>query len=127
MPNYYKKPFVRDSKNHFEYHDDYTIPDQSRSIGDLLERHMSLDGVTNHENEAVVDTDIDSPMRYDTELTDIPTKYQDKEYFDHLESLRKGVSQGSLDTNPRNLNSDEKVSESSAQIVSRDSPSGEGS
>lgn len=90
--------------------DDYVQPDQSMTIGDLLQRHIDSTEISNHMAEAVEDVNIDSPMRYDTELTDIPTKYQDKDYFDRLESMHKSISSPSaIDNNPNNLNSSSNV------------------
>lgn len=109
------------------YEDDYTIPDQGLTIGDMIERHLDSGAVSNHSHEVMEDTNIDEPMRYDSDLTDVKTIYQDKEYFDDLAAKRTHISQGAIDYNPKNLNPNEKVPASPSQSLPSDSPVSQGS
>lgn len=110
----------------FEYDDQYLIPDQSMTIGEMIDRHIDNQSVSNHENEAVDDPNLDSPLRYDSELTDVKTKYQDKDYFEALDTMRRSIGAGALDSNPKNLSSHEQVSTNTPESVPSNSPSGEG-
>lgn len=87
----------------FVYDDSYIQPDQSLTIGQIIERHLDPGSVSNHANEAFDDQNLDSPTRYDMDLTDVPTKYQDSEYFNMLESARKSFVDASTETNPKGL------------------------
>lgn len=109
-----------------DYRTSFVQPDQSRTIADLIERHIDLANYQDHSNQAVEDTNIDSPMRYDSELTDFPTKYQDKEFYDYQNSLRQKIGEGATDPNPRNLNPNEKVSTDTSKSVQSDRTIGEG-
>lgn len=104
------------------YCNDYLVPDQALTIGQIIERHLDSSQVSNHQNEVMEDVNIESPFRYDSDLTDVKTKYQDKDYFEEMEYRRNHIGDGSFDYNPKNLNSYEKVSPSSSQSVPSDSP-----
>lgn len=121
------KKNLRDLTNNFVYDDAYTLPDQSMTIGDLIERHMDIGSVSNHESEMVEDTNVEFPMRYDSDLTDIPTVYQDGEYFNMLETARRSFVDGSQDPNPKNLNSNEKGITDNSKGVPMDQPTGQSS
>lgn len=105
----------------FHYSDEYVQPDQSMTIGEIIERHIDGSSISNHENEAYDDVNIDSPTRYDMDLTDVPTKYQDGEYFAMLENARRSFVDAGSDPNPNNLSSNEKVSSNSSESVQSDS------
>lgn len=119
------KTFIRASRG-AKYPPSYTQPDQSMTIGDLIERHLDGSSVSNHQSEAVEDTNVESPMCYDNDLTDVPTVYQDGDYFAALETARRSISTESIDVNPRNLSSNEKVPTNPAQDMPGNSPVGQG-
>lgn len=119
------KTFIRGVKPYI-YPESFTQPDESMSIGEMIERHIGADSVSNHESEAYEDVNIENPMRYDFDLTDVPTKYQDGDYFNYLERMRKGISTDALDNNPKNLSS-EKVSTNSTESLPSNSATGKSS
>lgn len=110
----------------FEYDDIYTQPDESMSIGEMIERHVDASTISNHSSEAYEDNNLDSPTRYDMDLTDVPTMYQDREYFSGLENARRSFVDAASDSNPKNL-SNEKSSASDSKGVPMDSTSGQSS
>ena len=110
-----KKTFLRSVRSDFVYPDLYTQPDQSLTIGEIIERHVDAGTVSNHESEAYEDTNIDNPMRYDMEITDVPTVYQDGEHFDTLESMRRSYVDAALDPNPNNQPSKPVANENSKE------------
>lgn len=120
------KTLQRNAFSEFVYDDSYVIPDQSMTIGDMVDRNILGQSISDHSDEAILDDNFDEPLRYDTDLTDVKTPYQDKEYLDDLHRRAHSISSGSIDPNPNNLNH-EKVSSSPVKSVSSDSSSGKDS
>lgn len=75
----------------------YTQPDACMTIGEMIERHIFE--ASDHSSEAVVDEDINNPLPYDSDLTDMKTPYQDGEFYS---SVRRSIS-SEFDPNPNNL------------------------
>lgn len=121
---YNKNPkSIRQSVGSTGYPSSYTQPDQAMSIGELIERHLDAGEVSNHESQAVEDLNIDSPMRIDTDLTDVKTRYQDPEYFNDLEMMARGISADTIESNP-NVHNNEKVSPNPPENLPSDSSVG---
>lgn len=120
LPELVRAHNLRNLDSDFVYDDSFVIPDQSMTIGDMIERHVDSQSVSNHQNEAMEDVNLDNPFRYDSDITDVRTRYQDQEYFDDLQRRANSIGAGAVDPNPNNL-SNEKVSPSSPEGVSSDS------
>lgn len=77
-------PRVLRKQTNFEYPN--LVLDDSYTIGELFDRYFS--GLSIPQNsQGIEDTDIDSPLCYDNDLLDTPTRYEVDDYIDPRTAL----------------------------------------
>lgn len=68
--------------------EDDVIPDDSLTIRQMFERYGAT-GELPSNREGVEDNDLDNPLPYDIDLTDVPSKYVDYEKSEHFSEDRQ--------------------------------------